>query len=138
MRRCRETAAPFEVRLGAVARVEPRVSEVVAPAGVADRGSWLAETFPWRYGAPGRDWATLEPTLHLWREDVLGAVRAIERDCAVFTHFIAINAIVAAALQRRETIVCQPGHASITELALEGETLRVVAHGERMRGDDVR
>lgn len=132
MLRCRQTAAPFEARLRAGARIEPRVSEVATPPGLADRRAWLAEAFPWAEGAPGRDWASLAPPLHDWRAGVLAAVRAAEQDAAIFSHFIAINAILGAALGRAETIVFRPGHASITELALEGDTLRVVAFGASM------
>jgi hypothetical protein len=55
----------------------------------------------------------------------------------VFTHFIAINVIVGAALESNETIVCKPGYASITELAVEGQ-LRLVRVGEEMRTGEVR
>src|SRR5688572_27744295 len=47
MKRCRETAAPFEARTGQKALIEPRVSEVVAPSNVRDRRVWLVENFPW-------------------------------------------------------------------------------------------
>jgi broad specificity phosphatase PhoE len=138
MRRCQETAAPFEARLGARARIEPRVSEVATPGDIPDRRAWLGETFPWRDGAPGRDWATLDAGLHRWRADALDAVRAITADTAVFTHFIAINAIVGAALGRNETIVCRPNYASITELSVEHGVLRLVALGAAMSEGDVR
>lgn len=138
MLRCRETAAPYEARLSARARVEPRVSEVATPPGLADRRAWLAETFPWRAGAGGGDWATLSPELHHWRADLLAAIRGVEADTAVFSHFIAINAIVGAATGAAETIVCRPAHASITEIAVEGETLRLISLGRDMEGGDVR
>ena len=138
MSRCRETAAPYEARLGAPARIDPRVSEVATPAGVADRRAWLQEHFPWRAGAPGRNWATLAPGLHHWRNEVLAAARGIAGDSAVFTHFIAINALVGAALGRADTIVCRPNHASITEIAVSDDELRLIALGESMDGGDVR
>jgi broad specificity phosphatase PhoE len=125
MRRCQETAAPFEARLGARARIEPRVSEVATPGDIPDRRAWLGETFPWRDGAPGRDWATLDAALHRWRADALDAV-------------LAINAIVGAALGRNETIVCRPNYASITQLSVEHGVLRLVALGAAMSEGDVR
>lgn len=138
MLRCRETAAPYEARLGVGAVIEPRVSEVATPAGLADRRAWLADTFPWRAGATSRLWDDVDPALHRWRDDVLGAARALSQDAAVFTHFIAINAIVGAATARNETIVCRPAHASITEIALVDGALHLVALGESMDGGDVR
>ena len=138
MLRCRETAAPYEARLGAPARVEARVSEVATPPGLADRRAWLAQCFPFAEGAPGRDWASLEPALHAWRAEVLAALAEIEADAAIFSHFIAINVIVGAAMGRGDTIVCRPGHASITIVRAERGALHLEALGEDATGSDVR
>lgn len=136
MRRCRETAAPYERRRGP-ALVEPHVSEVPTPAGVADRRGWLQRNFPWRGGEP-RLWAGLAPDLRAWRDAVLARVRAIDEDAAVFSHFIAINVIVGAALDLPHTIVCKPGYASITELYVSPDGLRLVRFGAEMQTGEVR
>jgi broad specificity phosphatase PhoE len=47
----------------------------------------------------------------------------------VFTHYVAINAIVGAALGVDDTIVCRPAYASITTLDADGDGLRIVALG---------
>jgi broad specificity phosphatase PhoE len=137
MRRCRETAAPYAEGTGRPLTVESRVSEVVSPAGVADRRAWLLENFPWR-GGETRNWSTLAPELHAWRADMLGFVRSLSEDSAVFSHFIAINVIVGAALGRDETIVCKPGYASIAELEVANGELNLVKHGDEMVIGDVR
>ena len=136
MRRCWETAAPFAEATGRPPILEPRVSEVVAPPEVTDRRVWLQQTFPWRGGAPLL-WTSLAPELHAWREAMLGYVRGLNADAAIFTHFIAINVIVGAALERDETIVCRPAHASITELKLDCGALRLVRVGAEMANADV-
>lgn len=136
MRRCWETAAPFAEAAGRPPVLEPCVSEVAAPPEVADRRAWLQQTFPWRGGAP-RLWTSLAPELHAWRQAMLGYVRGLSADAAIFTHFIAINVIVGAALDRAETIVCRPAHASITELELENEALRLVKVGAEMANAEV-
>ena len=135
MRRCRQTAARFA---GASPLIEPRVSEVATPAGIADRRAWLTENFPWAEGAVRRRWPTLDPVVRSWRDDVLAAVRALPADSAIFTHFIAINAIVGAALGRDETIVCRPDYASITALDLNSGTLRLLVQGAEMNQGEVR
>jgi broad specificity phosphatase PhoE len=137
MRRCRETAEPYARRVGLTPAIEPRVSEVATPSGIADRRAWLLQNFPWQ-GGPARAWSDLSSELSAWRDQMLGCVRALDQDCAVFTHFIAINVIVGAALARNETIVCKPGYASITELSVEGGAIRVVRLGEEMRIGEVR
>ncbi|PZO54901.1 MAG: histidine phosphatase family protein [Alphaproteobacteria bacterium] len=138
MARCRETAAPFAALRGAEALIEPRVSEVVAPAGVTDRPAWLRNNFPWDEGLARRHWSDVDAELQTWRDAAVRAVSAIARDTAVFSHFIAINAIVSAALGSDNTIVFRPGHASITELELSPSGLRVVMLGAEMQSADVR
>lgn len=137
MRRCRETAAPFATACGIEPTIEARVSEVVTPAEITDRRAWLGEHFPWRSGSPPRLWAGVGGGLRAWREEVLAGVRALPSDCAVFSHFIAINAIVGAATGREETIVCRPDHASITEIAVDGDAIRLVQLGAEMREGEV-
>lgn len=128
MRRCRETAAPFARRIGARPLIEPRVSEVVAPAG-EDRAVWLRAAFPGAFAADAAPtlWSKADAALARWRADVLAAFTSLEEDAAVFTHFIAINAALAAALGRDETIVHRPAHAAIVELACEQGALCFVA-----------
>jgi broad specificity phosphatase PhoE len=138
MLRCRETAAPYEAMRGKTALIEPRVSEVVAPAGVADRPAWLRANFPWGDGVARRRWADADPALRAWRDDVAAAIARLTRDTAVFSHFIALNAIVGVAMESEETIVFRPGHASVTELALSDGRLRVVKLGAEMQSADVR
>lgn len=134
MRRCRETAAAY----GGALRIDAHVSEVVAPPDVADRPAWLRATFPWADGQPRRAWADIDPALHAWRDAAVSAMLALDRDAVVFTHFIAINAIVGAAVGSAETIVFRPGHASITALDLRDGGLRVISLGAETASDDVR
>lgn len=138
MRRALETAAPYAALRGSTPLIEPRVGEVVAPEGVEHRSAWLQENFPWRDDTKRRSWSTLDPAAHAWREDMLSWVRGVREDTAAFSHFIAINVVAGAALARDETIVCRPGHASVTLLEVNDGALRLVRFGEGMRVDDVR
>jgi broad specificity phosphatase PhoE len=138
MKRCRETAAPFEARVGQAARIEPRVSEVMTPASVADRRAWLRENFPWEQHRAPREWSAVDPALRAWRDKVVSAVLELRQDTAVFSHFIAINAIVGAAMQSLDTIVCAPDYGTITELELRNGALELIRVGERMADGEVR
>ncbi|MEJ0061015.1 MAG: hypothetical protein WDM79_16200 [Terricaulis sp.] len=68
-----------------------------------------------------------------WRAGVIAALSALKADTAVFTHFIAINAVVSAALGSANNIVFHPEHASVSELVNEGGVLRVVKLGAGAR-----
>ncbi len=138
MRRCRETAAAFERRIGSSARIEPAVSEVVAPAGAGDRRAWLRENFPWDHDVPRKTWNAVDPELLEWRNRVVSSVSALTGDTAVFSHFIAINALASAAMGSNDTIVCVPGYASITEFEVRDGVLSLVRLGETMVQGEVR
>jgi hypothetical protein len=83
-------------------------------------------------------WSDVEAGLRQWRDDAVAALTDLRRDTAIFTHFIAANAIVGAVIGSADTIVYRPSHASITELALEDGVLRIVRLGAEMRSEDVR
>jgi broad specificity phosphatase PhoE len=138
MRRCLETAEPYARRRGVEPLIERRVSEIVASEGAEDRAAWLQKRFPWRDRSKQRVWSTLEPSLRSWRNEMLGFVRGLRDDTAVFTHFIGINVIAGAALGAEHTIVCTPDHASITEIEVRDGVLRLIRHGAAMQVDDVR
>lgn len=138
LRRCVETAAPFAALSGLTPLVDAAFGEVRTPSGIADRRAWLVENFPWGAGAPSRSWTEASADLCAWRQLVIDAASALQGDVAVFTHFIATNVIVGAALGKRETIVCRPGFASITELSADNGVLSVVRLGEEMNTGDVR
>lgn len=138
MARCAETAAEFCTLVGRAARIEPRVSEVVAPDGVTDRRAWLRENFPWDQGVARRQWREVDPALRTWRDSVVDCVLSLKQDTAVFSHFIAINALASVAMQSEDTIVCVPGYASITEFESRDGVLRLVRQGESMVQGEVR
>jgi broad specificity phosphatase PhoE len=129
--RCRETAAALEMETGLAAAIEPRVAEVAPPDEAADRRAWLAATFP-AIGAPNganSRWTQLGAALLAFRDAAIAVAGEIAEDSVVFTHYVAINAIVGAALGADDTIVCRPAYASITTLDAGGDGLRIVALG---------
>ena len=138
MRRCRETARPFEAQALGSAHIEKSVSEVVAPAGVTDRRTWLRQNFPWDAGVERMRWRDVDPALCAWRDSVVNYVVSLSRDTAVFSHFIAINALASVAMRNEATIVCVPGYASITEFEVSDGKLELVRLGETMARGEVR
>ena len=108
LRRTQETAAPLAERWGTAATVDPAVTEIPSPTDdLAERKRWLDGMLPGR-------WDELDGAVDRWREGVLAAVRSIEVDAVVVTHFVAVNAVVAEALGRHDVCTFLPGHASVT------------------------
>jgi broad specificity phosphatase PhoE len=115
LRRCRETARPLAELWGVQPLTLPEIGEVPAPPiSLKERQAWLRQ-------AMTSDWASLQstappgsPDYGAWRSTLLAAVRAMSGDAVIFSHFIAINAVVGAAAGSEQVVVCRPAHASVT------------------------
>lgn len=120
--RSRETAAQFEKLMETHARIEPGVGEIITPPGIPDRATWLK-------GVMAGGWSQTDERLQAWRRRVLATVEKLPEETAVFSHFIAINAIVGLLNDDDRVVAFRPGHASITRLSRVGGALRIVELG---------
>jgi len=129
MRRCRETAEPLAALWKTDIRIEPRVIEVPSPVkDLKQRHVWLRRILQ-------LDWPSVEetaPDLVGWRVRMLDALRDLQQDTIVFTHFIAINAVVSHARNDARVANFMPDNCSVTVLAMEEGRLRVVEMGREM------
>lgn len=121
LRRARETADALAARLGVGAEVVPEFGEVPTPAGIEllDRGSWLREFMTSR-------WDDAPPLVCEWRERLLATLSSLHGDTLVFTHLVAINAVVAAADGTSDVTAVRPGNCSVTVVDAQGPSLEVV------------
>ena len=125
--RCRETAQPFEGLLGQAARVELSVAEIPTPDGIVGEGR-----APWLRAAMSGDWSAMAGIDgEAWRARVVDALLQA-KDAAVFTHFVAINAAVSAALGSPAVLAFRPAPGSITTLRVEGSRLELVRLGREI------
>lgn len=126
LRRCQETAMPTAEALGVAIEVDPRVGEIPTPAALSaeERGPWLRQSF-------AGTWAEIEGDLDYdqWRKEIAASLIA-RGDTAVFSHYVATNAVVSHLLDDPKVLAFRPDHASITVLETDGETLRLVAKGQ--------
>ena len=125
LRRCRETAAPYAEALGVELEIVTDVGEIPTPGSLAstERGPWLRQSLAGR-------WADIRGDIdyELWRRRVFDAVR-VRPGAAIFSHFVAINAVISLLEGAESVITFRPGHVSMTVLEATGEGLRVVALG---------
>jgi len=126
LRRCRETAEPTAQALGVAVEVDPRVGEIPTPAALSpeERGPWLRKAF-------AGTWAAIEGDMDYdaWRRDIARSLVA-RANTAVFSHYVATNAVVSHLLDDPNVLAFRPDHASITVLETDGETLTLVAKGQ--------
>jgi broad specificity phosphatase PhoE len=119
--RCRETAAAFENATGTTAKVESRIAEIPSPVGVdmSDRITWLRRAMQGTWAELiERDGATYRD----FRDALVGWARAVRVDTIAFSHFVAINAVIGAALGDDRLVIRSVDNASVTivEVAADG------------------
>jgi broad specificity phosphatase PhoE len=125
LRRCRETAEPTAEALGVAVEIDPLVGEIATPASLhpTERPSWLKQVFQ-------GTWAQIQGDLDYdaWRREIVASLRS-RGDTAVFSHYVAINAVVSHLLGDDRVLHFRPDHASITVLETDGADLRLVEKG---------
>lgn len=125
LQRCRETAAPYAQAIGAEVEIDPAFGEIPTPAGLGQeaRGPWLKTAFAGRWSEIAGDLDYEE-----WRRGVAAAL-AQRPGAAVFSHYVAINAVVSLVTGDERVLCVRPDHASITVFAVEDGALRLVEYG---------
>jgi broad specificity phosphatase PhoE len=130
--RCRETAAALERLWQRPAQLLPEVAEIPAPPlPMEQRHLWLQQVMAgtWlqlQQQAPA-DW----PDYLGWRRTLLERVASLSEDSVIFSHFIAINAIVAAARNEAAVVCFRPDHASITSIEVRNGKFELVELGRQ-------
>lgn len=123
--RTQQTAAPLAALWATEVVPAPAFTEIPSPSDDPhERERWLSSAMVSR-------WTDLGPEVGRWRSTLLDAVGAIEHDVVVFTHFVAVNAVVGAAEGRPEVVVCVPATGSVTAVDVDRTTgaLAVVRRG---------
>jgi len=125
LQRCRETAEPTARALGVEIEIDPVVGEIPTPQALhpSERPSWLRQAFAgtWRQIQGDLDYDA-------WRREIVASLRA-RGDTAVFSHYVAINAVVSHLLGDDRVLHFRPDHASITVLETDGAELVLVEKG---------
>lgn len=126
MARARETAKPLADAWGCTLELDPRFSEIPTPKNIkANRKVWIKDTL-------SKHWDAMERELQVWRDDLLAAVRALNADTVVFSHFIAINAVVGKAMGDGRLVVFLPDNASITLVEVQGPVITLLEKGAEL------
>jgi len=125
LRRCRETAQPLADALGVAVEIDQAVGEIPTPAALAhaDRPAWLRLAFAGRWGEIEGD-----IDYDAWRRTVVGAL-AERAGAAVFSHFVAINAVLSQLAGEDAVIAFRPDHTSVTVLEAGPGGLSLIERG---------
>ncbi|WOR16252.1 histidine phosphatase family protein [Hyphomonas sp. FCG-A18] len=123
MQRCRETAHALEKVLDQTALVTPEVSEIPTPEDLQqDRVDWLK-------GLMAGNWSDTPPVIQDWRQALIAKIVTLPDNTVVFTHFVAINAIVSGLEGSDAAVVFRPTYCSQTILERAADRLQVTRRG---------
>jgi broad specificity phosphatase PhoE len=122
--RCRETAASLTQVWHVEALVEPTVAEIPSPEGIA-----MVDRIEWLRVAMGGTWADLGGRYVAFRDQVVTTLCGIETDSVVFSHFIAINAAIGAAIGDDRLVVRSLDNCSVTVIEIADGALQLVESG---------
>ena len=125
LRRCREIAEPTAEALGVAIEIDLAVGEIPTPAALTgdERPAWLRNTF---IGT----WSQIEGDLDYdaWRHAVAKGVTT-RGGTAIFSHYVAINAVVSLLRGDDRVEGVRPDHTSVTVLETDGTTLSLIDMG---------
>lgn len=125
LQRCQQTSQPLCELWKISADICPEVSEIPSPEGVtmANRVEWLRVAMVGTWGALGPHYTT-------YRDELVAFVRNLNVDTVVFSHFIAINAVVGAILGDDRLIIHRLDNCAITIIERDHDgTLTLVQSG---------
>jgi len=122
--RCRETATGLEAAWGVKALIEPAVTEIPSPDGVA-----MAERVEWLRLAMAGTWTALGERYCAYRDGVVAALAALPSDTVVASHFVAINVAIGAALGDDRLVIRSLDNCSVTIIDVADDALQLVEGG---------
>ena len=107
--RCQQPAEPLGLKWNVAPQVFTEVSEIPSPKGVAmsDRIVWLRQ-------AMQGTWSDLGANYVAYRDCITEFVRGIQTDAVIFSHFIAINAVIGGVLGDDRLVIRSLDNCSIT------------------------
>ena len=124
MLRCRQTSAPLAERWRVEPRVEHLVAEIPSPEGVemVDRVDWLRTAMEGTWGQLGARYTE-------FRDRAVAFLGGLAQDTVVFSHFVAINAAIGAALGDDRLVLRSLDNCSVTVFDCVSGRLQLVESG---------
>lgn len=130
LRRCRETAQPLEQMWQRSARAFDPVAEIPSPPlDSSARRAWLTAGMQGTWEQLQNSSPRGSPDYLQWRRSLLEELGALRSACVIYTHFIAINVVVAAARGSEQVVCFRPDHASVTVAEIQGSDIKLIALG---------
>ena len=124
--RARETALALSELISRPVKIDDTYREVPARVSLEDRKAWLGEFM-------AGQWSDQPDYLVQWRQSLYDGLVALPGPSVIFSHFLAINAVVGQITGQPETVCFLPDNASITHLRNVDGSLELVSLGQQMQ-----
>ena len=125
MARCQETASFLAKSSGLALQVEPAVTEIPTPSEVTDRVPWLRTLM-------SGQWNEAPDLVQDWRRNLIDTLTSLPNETVVFTHFVAVNAVVGSIEGTDNVTVFRPNYCSVTKLDNTSGVLRLIERGQSL------
>jgi broad specificity phosphatase PhoE len=122
--RCRSTAKVYADLTRQRVTIEPAVAEIPSPEGIemVDRVEWLR-------AAMQGTWRDLGPRYVTYRDAIVAYVGECIDGTVIFSHFVAINAVIGACIGDDRLVTRSLDNCSVTTVAIDSAGLRLIEAG---------
>lgn len=124
LRRCQETAAPLAAAWNTTPDIRPAVAEIPSPEGIP-----MGERVPWLRSAMQGTWSALGDRYTSFRDGIPAELLTLPSDTVVFSHFVAINAVIGAATGDDRLVIRSLDNCSVTVIDIDAGRLELVEGG---------
>ncbi len=126
--RCQQTAFPLATAWKQNVTVDPRVGEIPSPDGYAleDRVTWLREVMAGTWSEAA---ASSGERYAQYRRSIADCIAGLTADTVVFSHFVAINAVIGAATGDDRVLIASLDNCSVTTFDVHEGTISLVEVG---------
>ena len=122
--RCQSTARPFVEAQSADVLIVDAVREIPSPRNISAN-----ERIEWLRGAMEGTWSELGGEFLSYRDNLIDVMRSVLHDTVVFSHFIAINAIIGACLGDDRLVIRHLDNTSVTTIDVTDGALTLIEGG---------
>ena len=124
--RCQQTARPLATLWDIEPIVNPLVAEIPSPEGVA-----MDKRVDWLRMAMTKTWTELGDRYTAYRDALVNYVTSLNTDTVIFSHFVAINAVIGHATQDDQVLTMSLDNCSVTVFERNPDNTLTLQRGGR-------
>jgi len=122
--RCQQTARPLAVKWGIEPIIQNQVAEIPSPEGVD-----MSKRVEWLRAAMTKTWTELGDRYTAYRDTLVDYVSSLNHDTVIFSHFVAINAVIGHATQDDQVLTMSLDNCSVTVFEKQPDGTLVLNRG---------